>query len=360
MIAGQGTIGLELAEQVPDLGTVLIPVGGGGLAAGIAIALRALRPDVRLVGVEVDRDAHTIADGIAVKQPGELTMEHPRPAARRARRRRRRRDQRRDHAAARALEAARRGRRRGRRRGAPRRARPAAPGPVCAVVSGGNIDPTTLISVLRHGMTVEGRYLAMRTRLVDRPGELIRVCQLIAARARQHRPDRAPPRGRPARRRRRRPRPDRRHAQRGALPAADRGARGERLPRGAAPLMQPKRVLRGAPREGRPRAARRCRARATSSTSPARAAGSSRCTTGRLTVTENAEGDGDVVFSMSAETFDRILARQAEPDDRLHDRQGEGHAVTSRPRWTSRRSSSAARPSSAMMRWLDGERRRAT
>jgi threonine dehydratase len=54
-------------------------------------------------------------------------------------------------------------------------------GGACAVVSGGNIDPTTLISVLRHGMTVEGRYLAMRTRLVDRPGELIRVCQLIAA-----------------------------------------------------------------------------------------------------------------------------------------------------------------------------------
>ena len=54
-------------------------------------------------------------------------------------------------------------------------------GPALAVVSGGNIDPTTLISVLRHAMTLEGRYLAMRTRLVDRPGELIRVCQLVAA-----------------------------------------------------------------------------------------------------------------------------------------------------------------------------------
>ena len=51
MIAGQGTIGLELAEQLPDVETLLIPVGGGGLAAGISIALRALRPDVRLVGV---------------------------------------------------------------------------------------------------------------------------------------------------------------------------------------------------------------------------------------------------------------------------------------------------------------------
>src|SRR5713101_923032 len=73
VIAGQGTIGLELAEQVPDVETVLIPVGGGGLAAGVAIALRALRPDVRLVGVEARRDGYTIADGIAVKQPGELT-----------------------------------------------------------------------------------------------------------------------------------------------------------------------------------------------------------------------------------------------------------------------------------------------
>ena len=168
VIAGQGTIGLELAEQVPDVETVLIPVGGGGLASGVAIALRELRPKIRLVGVEVRRDLHTIADGIAVKHPGELTMEHPRPAARRARRRERRRDQRRDHAPARALQAARRGcRRRGRGRASRRQGGRA--GSVCPVISGGNIDPTTLISVLRHGMTVEGRYLAMRTRLATGP-----------------------------------------------------------------------------------------------------------------------------------------------------------------------------------------------
>jgi len=180
VIAGQGTIGLELAEQIPDLGTVLVPVGGGGLAAGIAIALRGLRPDVRLVGVEVNRHRQTIADGIAVKQPGELTMsildrlldelvvvgdheisdaitlllERSKLLV--------------EGAGAVGVAALLAGKAPG-------------TGPVCAVLSGGNIDPTTLISVLRHGMTVEGRYLAMRTRLVDRPGELIRVCQLIAA-----------------------------------------------------------------------------------------------------------------------------------------------------------------------------------
>src|SRR5947199_3217680 len=74
VIAGQGTIGLELAEQVPEVETVLIPVGGGGLAAGIATALRARRPEVRLVGIQAGRGGYTIADGIAVKQPGELTM----------------------------------------------------------------------------------------------------------------------------------------------------------------------------------------------------------------------------------------------------------------------------------------------
>ncbi len=82
MIAGQGTIGLELAEQVPEAGTVVIPVGGGGLAAGIAIALGALRPELRLVGVQAEACAplaggtaygYTIAEGIAVKNPGELT-----------------------------------------------------------------------------------------------------------------------------------------------------------------------------------------------------------------------------------------------------------------------------------------------
>ena len=88
VIAGQGTIGLELAEQLPDVGTVVVPIGGGGLAAGIAIALRALRPRVRIVGVQAAACAplagggehgFTIADGIAVKQPGRA--DRPRSSA---------------------------------------------------------------------------------------------------------------------------------------------------------------------------------------------------------------------------------------------------------------------------------------
>src|SRR5919199_364760 len=79
VIAGQGTIGLELAEQVPDVETVIIPIGGGGLASGIALALRAVRPRLRIVGVQAAGTlpggaGFTIADGIAVKTPGELTM----------------------------------------------------------------------------------------------------------------------------------------------------------------------------------------------------------------------------------------------------------------------------------------------
>jgi threonine dehydratase len=92
VIAGQGTVGLELARQLPDVGTVVVPVGGGGLIAGVAVALRALLPaDVRLVGVEPDGAAsmwrsrregaparldavHTIADGLAAPFAGELTF----------------------------------------------------------------------------------------------------------------------------------------------------------------------------------------------------------------------------------------------------------------------------------------------
>jgi threonine dehydratase len=179
VIAGQGTIGLELAEQVPDVETVLIPVGGGGLAAGVSIALRAKRKGVRLVGVEVRRGGYTIADGIAVKQPGALTMgilnetldEIVEVT-----------DEEISEAIALLLE---RTKLLVEGAGAVGVAalltgKAGGAGSVCALLSGGNIDPTLLLSVLRHGLTVAGRYLVLRSRLADRPGELIHFLGIVA------------------------------------------------------------------------------------------------------------------------------------------------------------------------------------
>jgi threonine dehydratase len=179
VIAGQGTIGLELAEQVADAETVVVPVGGGGLAAGIAIALRELRPGIRIVGVQAGLSGFTIADGVFVKKPGDLTMsilddllddmvdvddeaiseaivlllERAKLVV--------------EGAGAVGVAALRTG-------------KVGGSGPVAIVLSGGNIDPSLLISVMRHGLTVGGRYLVVRTRVPDRPGELVRLLTLIA------------------------------------------------------------------------------------------------------------------------------------------------------------------------------------
>jgi threonine dehydratase len=179
VIAGQGTIGLELAGQLPDDSTVVIPVGGGGLAAGIAIALRDARPDVKLIGVQAGKSGYTIADGIFVKHPGELTMsildellddlvevsddqiaasiglllERTKLLV--------------EGAGAVSVAAVLDGKVPG-------------DGPVCALLSGGNIDATLLISVMRHAMSLGGRYLVVRTNLPDRPGELLKLLDLVA------------------------------------------------------------------------------------------------------------------------------------------------------------------------------------
>jgi threonine dehydratase len=181
VIAGQGTIGLELADGLPDVETFLLPIGGGGLASGIAIALRTLKPGCRLVGVQAGKTGRgTIADGIHVKHPGELTMaileelldeivhveddeiaqaivfllERSKLVV--------------EGAGAASLAALLAGRAGG-------------TGEVCALLSGGNIDATLLISVMRHALTSAGRYLVVRTYVPDRPGGLLQLLELIAA-----------------------------------------------------------------------------------------------------------------------------------------------------------------------------------
>ena len=188
VIAGQGTLGLELADQLPQAETVVVPVGGGGLAAGIALALRELRPELRIVGVQAADCApltgatelgFTIAEGIAVKHPGVLTSAilHDRLDAIVTVS-----DEEISEAIVLLLERAKllvegAG-------AAPVAAllvgRVTGTGPAVAVLSGGNIDPTLLISVMRRGLTRAGRYLVVRTHLPDRPGELMKLLALFA------------------------------------------------------------------------------------------------------------------------------------------------------------------------------------
>jgi threonine dehydratase len=178
VVAGQGTIGLELAEQAPEAETVVVPVGGGGLCAGITLALRARRPETRIVGV-ICQPGFTIADGISVKSRGELPssildrelddlvevsdeeicdalvlcLERAKLLL--------------EGAGAAGLAAL-------------LAARVPGSGPVAVVLSGGNIDATTLLAVTQHGLTRAGRYLALRALIPDRPGELRNLLDLVA------------------------------------------------------------------------------------------------------------------------------------------------------------------------------------
>ncbi len=189
IVAGQGTCGIEIVDQCPDVRTIVVCTGGGGLLAGIAVAVKSVRPDVRVVGVQAEQAAAypmslragrpvaldsmaTMADGIAVGMPGvipyavvaelvdaidtvseaelsrallflleraKLVVE-PAGAA----------------AVARLLE-------------------PSArqfEGPVVAVLSGGNIDPLLMLRIIRHGMVAAGRYLQFSVRVPDKPGSL--------------------------------------------------------------------------------------------------------------------------------------------------------------------------------------------
>ena len=197
IVLGQGTLALELVEQVPLLATVLVPVGGGGFAAGVAEALHWLRPDVRVVGVQAAGAAaypaslaaghpvsatsmRTMADGIAVGTPGRLPFEilqrleiEIRTVS--------------EEDLSRALLfVAERAKLLVEPSGAAGVAALMAaprdfPGTVVAVLSGGNIDPILLLRVVRHGLVAAGRYLQLRVLLEDRPGALAALLADLAS-----------------------------------------------------------------------------------------------------------------------------------------------------------------------------------
>jgi threonine dehydratase len=189
IVAGQGTVGLEIVEQAPaDLRTVLVPTGGGGLLAGVAIAVKALRPEVRVIGVQAKEAAaypeslrqghpvalqgmNTMADGIAVGLPGEVTFAAVRDLV--------------DdvvtvseESMSRALLAL--------LERAKMVVEPAGAAavaallddptayqtPAVAVLSGGNIDPLLLGKVIQHGMAAGGRYISLHVNIPDVPGGL--------------------------------------------------------------------------------------------------------------------------------------------------------------------------------------------
>ncbi|MBM9504557.1 threonine ammonia-lyase [Actinacidiphila acididurans] len=197
VIAGQGTLGLEIMEQCPEVGTIVVGVGGGGLAAGVALAVKALRPQVRIVGVQAAGAAAyppslaagrpvtlesvaTMADGIMVGRPGDLPFAIIRELV----------DEvvtvTEDQLSSALLLCLERAKMVVEPAGAsPVAALLAAPesfaGPVVAVLSGGNVDPLLMQRTLRHGMSAAGRYLSLRVRLHDRPGALATLLGVFSA-----------------------------------------------------------------------------------------------------------------------------------------------------------------------------------
>ena len=197
IVAGQGTVGLEILEQEPEARTVVVPLGGGGLLAGIAIAVKALRPEIRVVGVQAAGAAAypeslekgapvaletmtTMADGIAVGRPGEITFaairEHVDEVVTVSE----------DSLARAVLATLERAKMVVEPAGAAAVAaildHPTAfEAPAVAVLSGGNIDPLLLGKVIRHGMAVAGRYLNLRVCIPDLPGGLARLLTEISA-----------------------------------------------------------------------------------------------------------------------------------------------------------------------------------
>lgn len=197
VVAGQGTIALEIAEQVPQVATVLVPVGGGGLAAGVVAALAELRPSVQVIGVQAERAAaypaslaaghpvpapelRTMADGIAVGLPGtvpfDILSSHRVPV----------RTVSEEDLSRALLLVAERAKMLVEPAGAAAVASVMAEptglvGPVVAIVSGGNVDPLVLMRVVRHGLASAGRFLQLKVRLDDTPGALASLLHDLAA-----------------------------------------------------------------------------------------------------------------------------------------------------------------------------------
>lgn len=201
VIAGQGTLGLELLEAVPDLGKVVIPIGGGGLASGVAVAVKSARPEIEVVGVQVETCAAfadslrggevveaprplTIADGIAVKRPGRVTL----PLAREwldgvvtvAE----------DEIAEAIVLLLEKAKQVVEGAGAVGVAalmfghtEPARSGTTVAILSGGNVDAGLLAEVARRHETEMGRRLIVQSRIGDRPGSLARLLAVVGDRA---------------------------------------------------------------------------------------------------------------------------------------------------------------------------------
>ncbi len=197
IVAGQGTVGLEIMEQCPDVRTIVVPTGGGGLLAGIAVAAKGLRPDVRVIGVQAERAAaypgslaaghpiklgamSTMADGIAVGSPGDVPFALIQARV--------------DDLITVSEEALSRGLLYCMERaklvvepagGAGVAALLEEPHafepPVVVVLTGGNVDPLLLLRVLRHGLAAAGRYLSFRLRIPDKPGALARLLSELAA-----------------------------------------------------------------------------------------------------------------------------------------------------------------------------------
>ncbi|UXX95175.1 threonine ammonia-lyase [Streptomyces sp. AD2-2] len=196
IIAGQGTVGLEILDQCPEVRTIVVGIGGGGLAAGVAVAVKALRPDVRIVGVQAAgaaafppslaagrplsvRNPATMADGIKVGRPGDVPfrivadlVDEVRTVTE-------------DELSAALLLCL----ERAKLVVEPAGASPVAAllsdprgfeGPVVALLSGGNVDPLLLNRILRHGMSAQGRYLAVTLRLTDRPGALATLLGVLS------------------------------------------------------------------------------------------------------------------------------------------------------------------------------------